>query len=71
LVKLLLDARPEPRSIASPPDPEVPELSGVGLAAQCKPAFEAILADEKNHLPNASDLISDVRKILAAPPFPT
>jgi patatin-related protein len=71
LVKLLLDARPEPRSIASPPEPEAPELARTRLARQCKPAFEAILADEEAALPQAAGLIGDVREIIAAPPFPT
>jgi patatin-related protein len=71
LVKLLMDARPEPRTIASLTEPEVPELSPAPLAAECKPAFEAILANEEKSLPKAGDLIGDLRKIIAAPPFQT
>jgi patatin-related protein len=71
LVKLLLDARPEPRTIASSSAPEVPEVSREVLAAECKPVFEAILTDEVGHLPHARCLVKKLRKILAVPPFPT
>jgi patatin-related protein len=70
LVKLLLDARPEPKSIASPPEPEVPELARVRLAGQCKPAFEAILTEEHEPLPNARDLIKKLRDIVVTLPPP-
>jgi patatin-related protein len=73
LVKLLLDARPEPRAIASPlsPKSEPFAISEDALRTHCKPVFEAILADEEKHLPKAGDLIRNLREIVAAPPFPT
>jgi patatin-related protein len=71
LVKLLLDARPEPKSIATPPGPEPRGLSQDELAAECKPAFEAILADERGFLPQAGNLIEKIGKIVARLPSPT
>jgi patatin-related protein len=70
LVKLLLDARPEPLTIAAPLGSEGTAVGPPGLAGQCKPVFEAVLADEEKCLPEAGDLIEKLREILGAPPFP-
>ena len=70
LVKLLLDVRREPVSIASRLEAEVPVDSRPGLAAQSKPVFEAILADERSALPHASDLIAQIDELIADLPHP-
>ncbi|HEX6312520.1 MAG TPA: patatin-like protein [Acidimicrobiia bacterium] len=68
LVKLLLDVRREPPPITAPGAAEPPEMPAAGLAAQCKPVFESILADERSGLPHAADLLARVDEMVAGLP---
>lgn len=67
LVKLLLDVRREPSTVAVP-DPAVDRsrVQRGELVAECVPALRAILAEEARDLDKAKDLIDEVGGTVAA-----
>jgi patatin-related protein len=71
LVRVLLDARPEPKAIAAAPGPAPYAMSADSLGPQCKPVFEAILVSEEKSLPKADKLMEKLCKIVARLPSPT
>lgn len=70
LIKLLLDVRGHPPTVAttgaaSPGEPVVPADE---LAQECRPAFEAILAEDGPELTEVSDLVRKLRALVRALP---
>ncbi|HVL05362.1 MAG TPA: patatin-like protein [Acidimicrobiales bacterium] len=66
LVKLLLDVRGHPPTLATTGAPSVvePVVTGGELAAECVPAFRAILAEEGPALHHAEPLVERLRAIV-------
>jgi patatin-related protein len=66
LVKLLLDIRKEPGTLATgAPGAQPPEVPPNQLADEAIPVFEAILAEEEGALPEGAGLVSCVRDSIA------
>lgn len=63
LIKLLLDIRREPSALSTgTPVAAQPAVGHAALAAECEPAFRAILDEEAPALPNASDVVEMARR---------
>ncbi len=66
LIKLLLDVRGHPPTVASPgaPSPGEPVVVKAELTKECLPAFRAILAEDAPKLTEAKDVVRKVRERL-------
>jgi hypothetical protein len=64
LIKLLLDVRGHPPTLATTgaPSAQEPVVPLDELATQCLPAFRAVLAEEGPSLPNAAKLVGLLRQ---------
>ena len=62
LIKVLLDVRPEPSTLATGgPADRPPRVAPKTLAEECVPAFRAILAEEGRALRRVPDLVEEVQ----------